>query len=295
MSVPLRLVLLAVPALLTAAVDTAPAITLRMESLTTWAENISRSSSPLNWIDALRQEAHLSGHHLHPLATGLSVVVEGDVGFETVPRFVRNSAWFAGGTVQLRKKFGLGPFAPVVTAEAGLQRRDAHLRGDNSWIATGALRFARRFTDDWRASLTGDWRQAYAASPTFDVRHHRLFGTVAWDVTERWQLTYGRGSLWGDFVAAAGPAVWARALSGQLGPAVGTLYPTLSWETNDNYGPGWVSYRAQGRSDFWWLELSPALGPNTSLPLRYESTYTRNIIGITYRQDLWTLGVLHRF
>lgn len=295
MSRPLRALAVFAAALAAADAVAAPAVNLRMESITTWAENISRSSSPLNWIDALRQEAHLSGSHLQPLATGLSVVVDGDVGFETVPRFVRNSAYFAGGTVQLRKKFGLGPFAPMVTTEVGLQRREAHIHSDNSWIATGAVRIAKRFTDDWRASLTGDWRQAYAAGTTFDVRHHRLLGTIAWDITERWQLTYGRGSLWGDFVATAGPAVWARALSGQFGPAIGTLYPTLSWETNDNYGPGWVSYRAKGRSDFWWLELSPALGRNTSLPLRYESTFTKNFVGITYRQDLWTLGVLHRF
>jgi hypothetical protein len=84
-----------------------------MESITTWAETISRSSSPRNWIDALRQEAHLSGSHLHPLATGLNVVVGGDVGFETVPRFQRNTAYSAGGTVQVRKKFGLGGVGPI--------------------------------------------------------------------------------------------------------------------------------------------------------------------------------------
>jgi hypothetical protein len=121
-----------------------------MESITTWAETISRSSSPRNWIDALRQEAHLSGSHLHPLATGLNVVVGGDVGFETVPRFQRNTAYSAGGTVQVRKKFGLGAFVPVVTAEVGFQRREARIRSEDSWIATGALRLAQRFTDEWR-------------------------------------------------------------------------------------------------------------------------------------------------
>jgi hypothetical protein len=295
MSRPTRAAAFFLPILAVLAGTPAWAANLRLESVTTWAENISRSSSPTNWIDTLRQEAHLTGSHLHPLATGLSVVVEADAGFETVPRFVRNSAYTAGATVQLRKKFGLGPFVPVLAADVGLQRRDARIGGDNSWNATGALRLSQRFTDQWRASLAGDWRQHYASHSTFDIRHRRLIGTVTWDLTDRWQLTFGRGSLWGDFVANASWSVWGRALAGQFSPAITNYYPTVSWEVTDAYGSGWVSYRVTGRSDFWWLELAPALGRNTSLPLRYESTFTKNRVGVTYRQDLWTLGVLHRF
>jgi hypothetical protein len=271
------------------------AASLRMEAVTTWAENISRAASPANWIDALRQEAHVTASHLQPLATGLSLLAEGDAGFEAVPRYQLNTMFAAGATVQLRKKFGLGAFAPVLAAEVGLRRREARLAADASWSATGALRFSQRFTDQWRASLAGDWRQHYASHSTFDIRHHRLIGSVTWDLTDRWQLTYGRGSLWGDFVANASSAVWSRALAGLISPAIGAYYNTVSWEVTDAYGPGWVSYRVTGRSDFWWLELAPALGRNTSLPLRYESTFTKNLVGVTYRQDLWTLGVLHRF
>ena len=277
------------------AANQALAVSLRLDSITTWAENISRSAAPANWRDALRQEAHLGASQLQPLATGLSLIADGDAGFELVPRYQRNNASVAGATAQLRKKFGLGAFAPVLATEVGLQRREAHLAGDVSWIATGALRFSKRFTDEWRASLTGDWQQHYASHATFDVRHHRLIGTITWDLTDRWQLTGGYGSLWGDFIANASADVWSRALAGLITPAIGKLYNTLSWEVTDSYGPGWVSYRAKGRSDFWWLELAPALGPNTSLPLRYESSHTKNFVGVSYRQDLWTIGVLHRF
>ena len=292
---PLRAAAFLLPLLAAPLLSPAFAVSLRMESITTWAENISRSSAPANWRDTLRQEAHLGATHLQPLATGLSVVVDGDAGFDFVPRYQRNNATFAGATVQLRKKFGLGALAPVLSTEVGLQRRDANIAADNSWIASGAVRFSKRFNDEWRASLTGDWQQHYASHSTFDVRHHRLLGSVAWDITDRWQVTAGYGSLWGDFVANASGAVWARALAGLITPEIGKLYPTLSWEVTDSYGLGWVSYRAKGRSDFWWLELSPALGPNTSLPLRYETSYTKNFVGVYYKQDLWSVGVMHRF
>jgi hypothetical protein len=61
------------------------------------------------------------------------------------------------------------------------------------------------------------------------------------------------------------------------------------------FGPAWVTYRVTGRVSFWWLELSPVLGPNTSLPIRYDSLFSVNKIGIKYRQDQWSVSLLHRF
>ena len=277
------------------ALNSASAVSLSLDASATWADNISRSAFPADQTDALRHDARLTASQLRPLATGLSLIAEAGAGYEIVPRYPRNSAYFGGATVALRKKFGLGAFAPVFVTEVGLQRREARLAGDDSWIASGAMRFSQRFTDAWRASLTGDWEQHYAAHSTFDVRHHRVFATLTWDLTERWQLSGGHGSLWGDFDASASAGTWWRALNGFISPGVTTYYNTVSWEVTDAYGPGWVSYRVTGRSDFWWLELSPALGPNTSLPLRYESAYAVNRAGVKYEQYSWTLGVLHRF
>lgn len=270
-------------------------ITLRAEGSASWAENISRSAASTDWRDTVKHNGEVTASMLTPLTTGVSFISEVSAGYESVPRFVQNTEYFATARGLLRWKFGLGAFAPVATVETSLSRQDARIDAADGWKASGALRVAKRFTEFWRASLTGDWEQHYAAHPTFDVRHHRLFGTLTYELNDRWQLTYGRGSLWGDFVANAAARTWARALTGQITPAVGAYYPTLSWEVTNSYGPGWVGYRAKGRADFWWLELSPALGRNTSLPLRYESSYTENFVGVHYRQDVWTVSILHRF
>jgi hypothetical protein len=270
-------------------------VTVRAEASVTWAENISRTSNPPNWIDALRQNANVTASNLTPLATGVSLITEAEAGYELVPRFTLNNAFTAGARTTLRWKFGLGAFAPVLATEVGLTRREARLAGDTGWLATGAVHLTKRFTESWRASVTGDWSQHYAAHPAFDVRYHRFSGTITYDLNDTWQLTYGRGGRWGDVTANAAGAVWARAIGGLIAPAVTEYYPTVSWETNGAWGPNWVSYRVTARTDFWWLELTPALGRNTSLPLRYESSYTVNRIGIPYRQDLWTVGILHRF
>jgi hypothetical protein len=284
-------------AVLLAALVSSPAfaVSLRLDASTTWADNISRSAVPADQIDALRHDVQLTASHLQPLATGMSLIATANAGGELVPSFLRNSAYLGGASVTLRNKFGLGAFAPVFAAEVGLQRREARIAGDTGWLASGAVILSKRFTTSLRASFTGDWEQHYAAHSTFDVRHHRAFAAVTWDLTDRWQLSGGHGSLWGDFVASASGATWWRALGGLISPAVTSYYRTISSEVTDAYGSGWVSYRVTGRSDFWWLELSPALGPNTSLPLRYESDYTVNRAGVEYEQYRWTLGVLHRF
>lgn len=270
-------------------------ISTRIEASTTWAENVSRTSASANWIDTLKTDALFTASVLTPISTGFSLISEVYGGYEAVPRYERNTAFSAGARALVRYKFGLGAYTPVLSTEGTLTRREARITDDTGWIATGALRLSQRFTESWRASIAGDWSQHYATGGEFDVRSHRMIGTLTYDLNATWQLTYGRGSLWGDVTANAAGKVWASALSGQFGPAIYDYYNTVAYNTTHSYGPGWVSYRVTARSDFWWLELSPAIGRNTSLPLRYESTYTVNKVGVPYRQDLWTVGILHRF
>lgn len=265
---------------LLAALAAAPAfaVSLRMDASTAWVENIGSSTASADWTDTLRGKARLTASHLQPLVTGLSLIAEADAGLETVPRFIRNTTYSAGATVQLRKKFGLGAFAPLLAAEVALQRLDARITGADGWLATGALRFSQRFTESWRASLTGDRQERYASHATFDVCYHRMLGALTWDITDHWQLSYGRGSLWGNVLSNLSPDSYSRARARLISSGI-------AHEVTGSFGPGWVTTRPTGRSDFWWLELAPALGPNTSLPMRYESTFTLVRSGNSYRQD----------
>jgi hypothetical protein len=268
---------------------------LRVGASTTWAENITRASAPGDWRDAAQHEVNGGFGHFRQLTAGLITSGEVVASYEHVPRYTDLDLFTAGVSGQARQKFGLGAFAPVVSIDVDLRGRAARRDGDDGWTASAALRVAKRLTESFRASVVGDWQQHYARSSIFDTRHHRLFGTLAWDITDRLQLSHGNGRLWGDFTANASSGVWSRALSGALGSAISNHYNTLSWGVTDTFGPGWVTYRVQGRVSFWWLELSPAIGRDTSLPLRYESRFSVNKVGVKYRQDLWTLQLLHRF
>lgn len=271
------------------------ALNVRTEASAAWTENIGRSAIPANWRDAMRYEARAAVSEFREWRAGFMTVGELQAGFEHVPKFSRLDAVTAGFSGTVRQKFGFGALAPAVAVDLGLRGRDARIHGDDGWTATAALRVTKRLNESWRLGAVADWQQHYAHGSIWDTRHHRVFGTVTWDVHHRLQLSHGNGRLWGDFVANAGPSIWPLALAGALGPEVQNYYRSTSWGVTDSLGPGWVSYRVTGRVNFWWLELSPALGRNTSLPLRYESLFAVNKVGIKYRQDIWTLQIVHRF
>lgn len=271
------------------------ALNARMEATTTWAENIARTSSPVDWRDTLRAEARGTLSLSRELTTSLLVTPQFAAEAAWVPRYADAHVFALGPGVNFRQKFGLGAYAPVLEAGTTLAFRETGIPGDRGWVATGTLRASKRLTPAWRVAAFGEWKQQYAPSAVFDLRHQLAGGTLAWDISERWQLTYGRSWLWGDFTANASSAIWARALSGALGESIANYYNQAAWSVTDTFGSGWVTYRVKGKVRAWWLELSPALGRNTSLPLRYERVFAINKVNVAYWQDLWSISLLHRF
>lgn len=270
-------------------------VTLRLESSAGWVDNISRTSSGPDQREAARLTATASASTFRNWKSGFVTSADLSATLDHVPDYSRAGAVTLGPQFGVRHKFGLGAFAPVLDASAALAYRDARHSSDNGWTGRASLRFGKRLTRAWRVALTGDWQQHRARAETFDTNHRRLFAGVHWDLSARWQLGAGAGRLWGDFTANAAGPTWARALAGDFGPAISTYYNSVARETTGIYGPNWVTYRVSGHADFQWFELSPAIGRNTSLPLRLERLAATNLVGIKYRQDSVTLSLLHRF
>ena len=273
----------------------AAAATYRAETALSWTENISRSSSPVDWQDAFSVDVAGVGTWVRQLAPSLTGVLEAELAAHSTPEFSRLAYGFAGAEGRLSRKFGLGPLAPVVSAAISAGGKLARIDADRGVTTQAGLRASKRFTEAWQVGTGVEWMRHHADTATFDVSHRKVWGEVSWDITDRWRLTYGYGRLRGNFIANAGPVIWNRALAGLISPAVAQYYNTVPWEVTDSYGRGWVTYNVTGQARFWWLELSPALTDATSLSLRYDSVFTKNIISVKYRQDLWKLSLLHRF
>jgi len=270
-------------------------VKFNIEGTAGWVENLSRTSNAPDQREAARLIATVGATTFRNWKSGVVTSADLTATLDTIPDYSLAGATTIGPQVGVRRKFGLGAFAPVLDATAALDRRDARHPSDDGWTTRATLRLGKRLTRAWRLALAGDWQQHRARGETFDTTHRRLFASVHWDVTPRWQLGAGAGRLWGDFTANAAGPTWARALAGDFGPAVFNYYRSVARETTGIYGADWVTYRVSGHADFQWIELSPAIGRNTSLPVRFERLTATNLVGIEYQQDSVTLGLLHRF
>ncbi len=89
-----------------------------------------------------------------------------------------------------------GKLTAVLVLVAATPARAVNLRmeasttwAENIGRSTAGLRVAKRLTSAWRFAAVADWQQDYARESIFDTRHHRVFGTVTWDIDDRWQLS----------------------------------------------------------------------------------------------------------
>lgn len=260
-----------------------------------WAENVSRSSSPLNWKDSAVLESNLDATYPRAFARNWLLLASAHAATLTVRDFAVNNTLTLGPRIDLQRKFGLGPYAPTLRSHAGLTYRDARLRGATGWTTDAGLQFSQRLSPAFRAAAGYDWSQHDAGTPTFDVRHRIATARLTWDFTDRWQLSAAFSRLDGQLVAEAGNAIFNRALAGGFGPVIAQFYNARPFSITDSYGPGWFSYRIDGRADTSTFALAYALTDHTTLDLRVASSRVVNEAQVRYKTDITSLGVTRRF
>jgi hypothetical protein len=261
----------------------------------TWAENLSRTSFGPSQQSAALYTAQVTARQARQLNSDWLLVLSGEAGTELVPRFEGLDSFHGGVHVQLRRKFGLGPLAPVLDFNGGLTGYSVREGGRSGWKTDIGLTLGRRLTDTWRVAATGAWEEYNAAHTAFDVGQRSLALESTWELTANWQLGTGARRLWGQLTANARYDIYDLALDGSFGPAIRDYYNRIPYEVSNTFGPGWVAYRVDCHADLWWVQLAATLGPHTSLPLRYESALVVNRVGVRYRSDFWSLGLVHRF
>lgn len=260
-----------------------------------WTDNLSRTSARPSRQNAASYAASISAMQGRQLSRNWQWFGAAEAGVETVPKFDALDATHGGLALQLRRKFGLGAFVPVLDLSASATGFSLRESGRSGWKTELGFALSQRLTETWRVAASGGWQEYYATRRPFDLRNHHLAIEVGWDATERWNLTAGARRLWGELTANASWEAYGRALQGGAGPRVANYYRRIPWEVTHTFGPGWVAYRVDSVADFWWLQASLAVDANTSVPLRYESGAVVNRAAVRYDTDMWSLSIVHRF
>ena len=268
---------------------------LRAEATLSWAGNISRTSDPVAERDATTLDVIVAATLNRQVTRDWFAWASAEAASFADFDFDLTNRAQVGVRAGWRRKFGLGPQAPMLDFSAGYARRLARYEGSDGAVAEAGARLSKRLGETARLGLTGEWQQTYARHSTFDTRHTQAGFDAAWDIADGWQLAAGLGRLWGDVVANAAGPTYAQALAGGFGPSVQAYYSAISFETNQLYGPNWVSYRVHARGDSAWFSLSYALNDSTSLTARLWSIEVVNQVGIRYDTEIWSLTLAHRF
>ena len=274
----------------------AAAAEFSVNAATAWVDNLSRTSHAPTQKSARVDEVAARLATARQLSRDWLLFADAGASLQHVGHFDALDRVGATGALTLRRKFGLGPYAPVFEASGSLSGQAFRESGRSGWQPDVMLRYSQRLTASWRAAAGAGWTHFVARDEPYDVTNRRLFLETQYELAAGWQIAAGAARHWGEFTANAAGAVWAQAIGGGLGPVIFDHYNTLAWAVTDSFGPGWVAYRIRNsRADSWWAELAPALTERTSVALRYAAVRVTNAIGIEYDTSAWTLSLSHRF
>lgn len=285
----------AICALALLALAPARALEYRAQAMGAWTENISRTSFTPTAKDASSFTVDASVVEARQLAADWTLIAGLEAGAERVSNFTALDRTSVGGTVTLRRKFGLGAFAPVVDATLAATRVAQREGGRSGWREEGQLRVSKRFTETLRGAVFARWQSFSARGAPFDTHERRLGAELTWDFAERWSLGAGGSRLNGQLTANAAGNVWWAALSGAFGEKVYDYYEDVPWTVTNTFGPGWVAYRVDCDADFLWAELSWSWTEQTRAVLRRESVRVVNVVDVRYDTEIWSFGLVHRF
>lgn len=261
----------------------------------TWTENLGRASGRANFRDAATYGADITLGTSHQFEPGVFLRPQLLASYNVTPEYDLLDTGEIGPRLTLQKKVGLGPTAPVFSADASVLGRFGRLDESEAVVFKGGVTYTQRINTYVSFSLRGEARADEARSDVYDVCTRDVIGTVFIDPHPRLRFSAGAGHRRGDFVAGASAARYAGALGGALGPDVASYYAATPFTTTDVFEPGWVSYRVRGRADYWFFDLAPALGDNTTLSVRYERAHALNSVGVNYYQDIFRVSVIHVF
>lgn len=260
-----------------------------------WTENLGRASGPVDFRDTSSLRADFAVGTSKEFSSGLTGRVQLEASHLCTPDYDLLDEGGFGPRASLRKKFGLGPEAPVLAFEAATLGRFARIDENDGITLQGAVTLSKRFNPVLSAQLRGDWQENVAEGSTFDVHHYAGEARIILDPTDRVRLSIGGGYLTGTFTAGASAARFAGALGGALGSEVADYYATVSRTVTNAFQPGWTAYRVEGDIGFYWIELSPALTDSLSLSIRFERNHATNVAEVEYRQDIFSVSAIYRF
>jgi hypothetical protein len=232
--------------------------------------------------------ARLSIFQLFPLGESYSATVGGDLGGESFHRLTGLSNVSVDGIFSLRKKWGLGAFAPWARTGISVGRLSYDDSYRNAWDFRATLASGRRLDERWnlwaeyaferRAARTQEEEVPGLSGDAYSQDSHNLAINLEYSLSERAFLALGLIGRHGDVVSTASP-----------GPKV--FYAAQALAEDPAFGPDFYAYRLTGTTYGVRVGLSFAATPHSLLGCGFErfdthadggNRYTKSVPEITW-------------
>ena len=155
---------------------------------TDWVRNLSHTTDGPSRTDAATDEFSLGTTRSQQLASNWLADYGADLDGLMVPAFDRNSLFRGGLRAGVKRKFGVGPFAPVVRFEGSVRYVTARISSDSGWLAEGGVRLTRRLSPEWQLAAGANGLRHAAHGAAFAVSQWTYSAEVTWTPADRWQV-----------------------------------------------------------------------------------------------------------
>jgi hypothetical protein len=254
--------------------------------------NVGNAESPSDIVGDSTIDARLSIFQLFPLGESYSVTVGGDLNGEAFRRLTGLNNASLDGTISLKKKWGLGAFAPWARAGISVGRSSYEDSYRNAWNYRAMLASGRRIDERWNlwAEYAFDRR---AASPrmeevpglsgdAFSQDSHNVAANLEYSLNENTSLALGLLGRHGDVVSTAGDSEKV-------------YYAPRALAEDPAFGPEAYAYKLTGTTYGFRVGVNYAPTPHSLLGLGFERLNTHADGGNSYTKSVPEITWDYRF
>ncbi|MEJ6732243.1 MAG: hypothetical protein QNK90_09190 [Opitutaceae bacterium] len=182
----------------------------------------------------------------------------------------------------LRRKFGLGSYAPTLDFSMELGRRFASTSTRTSNFGMGKLTFSQRINPSLRWHASAEIERHSARRAVFSTTRHVFRIGGDYDLNENWSASVSIGHGKGDLVS------WCRL-------SFPEFLGTTQW-LDGIFGGDWFPYQTISNTTSGHFSLLRALGPNRAMAVSADFAKS---VGTgkphTYFNDIYSLQYIHAF
>jgi hypothetical protein len=237
-------------------------------------------------------DARLSMFQLFPIGENYSLSVGGDLSGESYDDLKGLNNASLGGSLGLKRKWGLGAYAPWARIGLSIERSDYNDDYRNATVYRTTLSGGQRLDERW--NLWAEYayeRRAAAGQPdvapgisgdAFSQTTHNLNANVQYAFSERTYLVFALLARYGDVVSTAQPsqAIFTASRAVAADPA---------------FGPDDYAYKLTGTTLGFKVGINYSPTPHNLLTLGFERLDTHADGGNSYTKSILEVSWAYRF